>query len=133
MNGGTAKGELVLAIFEHANSFRHGWGVKKDPIAAKQVCNISIYRPSSFRELKDGEHEFTLCCTAILRAGGKRLIFNGCSICCGGREILHSFCGICLASPAVSMAKLVFAQMLDPESLFAGSKREKWSWECVEK
>ena len=37
--GGAAKGELVLAIFELANSFRHGWGVKKDPIAAKQVCS----------------------------------------------------------------------------------------------
>lgn len=37
--GGAAKGELVLAIFELANSFRHGWGVKKDPVAAKQVCH----------------------------------------------------------------------------------------------
>ncbi|KAK1711366.1 hypothetical protein BDP67DRAFT_86987 [Colletotrichum lupini] len=34
--GGAAKGELVLAIFELANSFRHGWGTAKDPIAAKQ-------------------------------------------------------------------------------------------------
>ncbi|TDZ24208.1 Protein DSF2 [Colletotrichum orbiculare MAFF 240422] len=34
--GGAAKGELVLAIFELANSFRHGWGTSKDPIAAKQ-------------------------------------------------------------------------------------------------
>jgi TPR repeat protein len=34
--GGAAKGELVLAIFELANCFRHGWGVKKDPIAARQ-------------------------------------------------------------------------------------------------
>ncbi|OBT42993.1 hypothetical protein VE00_07201 [Pseudogymnoascus sp. WSF 3629] len=34
--GGAAKGELVLAIFELANSFRQGWGVKKDPVAAKQ-------------------------------------------------------------------------------------------------
>ena len=33
--GGAAKGELVLAIYELANSFRHGWGVKKDPIAAR--------------------------------------------------------------------------------------------------
>lgn len=36
--GGAAKGELVLAIFELANCFRHGWGIEKDPIAAKQVC-----------------------------------------------------------------------------------------------
>ncbi|KXL47948.1 MAG: hypothetical protein FE78DRAFT_142982 [Acidomyces sp. 'richmondensis'] len=34
--GGAAKGELVLAIFELANCFRHGWGVKKDPPAARQ-------------------------------------------------------------------------------------------------
>ncbi|KAI9713313.1 MAG: hypothetical protein M1812_006672 [Candelaria pacifica] len=34
--GGAAKGELVLAIFELANCFRHGWGVQKDAVAAKQ-------------------------------------------------------------------------------------------------
>jgi TPR repeat protein len=34
--GGAAKGELVLAIYELANCFRQGWGVKKDPVAAKQ-------------------------------------------------------------------------------------------------
>jgi len=34
--GGAAKGELVLAIFELANCFRHGWGVEKDAVAAKQ-------------------------------------------------------------------------------------------------
>jgi hypothetical protein len=34
--GGAAKGELVLAIFELANSFRNGWGVKKDAVAARQ-------------------------------------------------------------------------------------------------
>lgn len=33
--GGAAKGELVLAIYELANSFRHGWGVVKDPVAAR--------------------------------------------------------------------------------------------------
>jgi TPR repeat protein len=37
--GGAAKGELVLAIFELANCFRHGWGIDKDPVAAKQVCS----------------------------------------------------------------------------------------------
>lgn len=40
--GGAAKGELVLAIFELANSFRHGWGVKKDPVAAKQVRSYHL-------------------------------------------------------------------------------------------
>lgn len=39
--GGAAKGELVLAIFELANCFRQGWGINKDPIAAKQVCDRS--------------------------------------------------------------------------------------------
>lgn len=34
--GGAAKGELVLAIFELANCFRHGWGVPVDKFAAKQ-------------------------------------------------------------------------------------------------
>lgn len=34
--GGAAKGELVLAIFELANCFRHGWGIEKDPAAARQ-------------------------------------------------------------------------------------------------
>jgi TPR repeat protein len=34
--GGAAKGELVLAIYELANCFRNGWGVERDPIAAKQ-------------------------------------------------------------------------------------------------
>ena len=34
--GGAAKGELVLAIYELANCFRNGWGVERDPVAAKQ-------------------------------------------------------------------------------------------------
>lgn len=34
--GGAAKGELVLAIYELANCFRYGWGVAKDPVAARQ-------------------------------------------------------------------------------------------------
>ncbi|KAL8809365.1 MAG: hypothetical protein Q9200_003486, partial [Gallowayella weberi] len=33
--GGAAKGELVLAIYELANSYRHGWGVEKDMVAAR--------------------------------------------------------------------------------------------------
>jgi len=33
--GGSAKGELVLAIFELANCYRYGWGVDKDPVAAR--------------------------------------------------------------------------------------------------
>ncbi|KAF3481999.1 uncharacterized protein GIQ15_04758 [Arthroderma uncinatum] len=34
--GGAAKGELVLAIYELANCYRNGWGVAKDPAAARQ-------------------------------------------------------------------------------------------------
>lgn len=32
--GGAAKGELVLAIYELGNCYRHGWGTEKDPVAA---------------------------------------------------------------------------------------------------
>lgn len=39
--GGAAKGELVLAIFELANCFRHGWGINKDAYAAKQVGSLT--------------------------------------------------------------------------------------------
>jgi len=35
LNGGSAKGELVLAIFELANCYRYAWGVDKDPVAAR--------------------------------------------------------------------------------------------------
>lgn len=41
--GGAAKGELVLAIFELANCFRHGWGVPKDAVAAKQVRTFFFF------------------------------------------------------------------------------------------
>ncbi|MCJ1337651.1 hypothetical protein MMC09_002934 [Bachmanniomyces sp. S44760] len=34
--GGAAKGELILAIYELANCFRHGWGIAKDPVAARK-------------------------------------------------------------------------------------------------
>src|ERR1700749_2518352 len=33
--GGAAKGELTLAMFELANCFRNGWGIQKDPVAAR--------------------------------------------------------------------------------------------------
>lgn len=35
LRGGSAKGELVLAVFELGNSFRHGWGVRRDAVAAR--------------------------------------------------------------------------------------------------
>jgi hypothetical protein len=46
--GGAAKGELVLAIFELANCFRHGWGIAKDPVAAKQVNHLAFTHLWSF-------------------------------------------------------------------------------------
>jgi len=33
--GGSAKGELTLAMFELANCYRNGWGIGKDPVAAR--------------------------------------------------------------------------------------------------
>ena len=51
--GGAAKGELVLAIFELANCFRHGWGIPKDPIAAKQVGCPPSFTHCRRREVAD--------------------------------------------------------------------------------
>ncbi|TGZ80093.1 HCP-like protein [Ascodesmis nigricans] len=34
--GGVAKGELTLAIYELGNSFKNGWGVQKDLVAARE-------------------------------------------------------------------------------------------------
>lgn len=50
--GGAAKGELVLAIFELANCFRHGWGVKKDAVAARQYyeCAANLGDPDAMEE-----------------------------------------------------------------------------------
>ncbi len=55
--GGTAKGELVLAIFELANCFRHGWGVSKDPFAAKQY-----YETAANLGDTDAMNEVAWCC-----------------------------------------------------------------------
>ncbi|KAG6030876.1 hypothetical protein E4U19_000240 [Claviceps sp. Clav32 group G5] len=38
--GGAAKGELVMAIYELANCFRHGWGIERDAFAARQVSSM---------------------------------------------------------------------------------------------
>lgn len=69
--GGAAKGELVLAIFELANCFRHGWGIPKDPIAAKQVGRSSL--PSRCRRdeenLESGIKQRTWPLVGCLSAG----------------------------------------------------------------
>lgn len=49
--GGAAKGELVLAIFELANCFRHGWGVTVDKFAAKQVRQPDALDPEQSYDL----------------------------------------------------------------------------------
>jgi hypothetical protein len=52
--GGAAKGELVLAIFELANCFRHGWGVQVDKLAAKQVRPLEgVDRGEAWSSLTD--------------------------------------------------------------------------------
>lgn len=53
--GGAAKGELVLAIFELGNSFRHGWGTEKDAVAAKQVCSPPGQHPSPRPRIRANE------------------------------------------------------------------------------
>ncbi|KAG6024479.1 hypothetical protein E4U41_001780 [Claviceps citrina] len=42
--GGAAKGELVMAIYELANCFRHGWGIEQDAFAARQFTAARYYR-----------------------------------------------------------------------------------------
>lgn len=51
--GGEAKGELVLAIFELANCFRHGWGTKVDKIAARTFyeCAANLGDPDAQEEI----------------------------------------------------------------------------------
>lgn len=51
--GGEAKGELVLAIFELANCFRHGWGTKVDKIAARTFyeCAANLGDPDALEEI----------------------------------------------------------------------------------
>lgn len=72
--GGAAKGELVLAIFELANCFRHGWGIEKDPIAAKQVrCALGLrdsLRVPSGRNVTDGRVKGRLWHRLAREAGG---------------------------------------------------------------
>ncbi|KAF6842741.1 hypothetical protein CMUS01_02802 [Colletotrichum musicola] len=59
--GGAAKGELVLAIFELANSFRHGWGTAKDPIAAKQYYETAANLGDTGLAFPDAMNEVAWC------------------------------------------------------------------------
>jgi hypothetical protein len=51
-SGGSAKGELTLAMFELANCFRYGWGVESDPAAALQyyLCAANMGDPDAMNE-----------------------------------------------------------------------------------
>ncbi|GAB7352657.1 hypothetical protein MBLNU459_g3023t1 [Dothideomycetes sp. NU459] len=51
--GGEAKGELVLAMFELANCFRHGWGTKTDKVAARTFyeCAANLGDPDAQEEI----------------------------------------------------------------------------------
>ena len=73
--GGAAKGELVLAIFELANCFRHGWGIPKDPIAAKQVGSNHFVPLAILLPGTGIRHKLlpisNLLYVAVLRDGGK--------------------------------------------------------------
>ncbi|KAL8756691.1 MAG: hypothetical protein Q9184_004415 [Pyrenodesmia sp. 2 TL-2023] len=63
--GGAAKGELVLSIYELANSYRHGWGVEKDPVAAR-----SYYETAANLGDTDAMNEVARCCEEGF--GGKK-------------------------------------------------------------
>lgn len=63
--GGAAKGELVLAIFELANSFKSGYGCEKDPIAARRYYETAA-------ELGDTDAMIEVAWCYIEGYGGKK-------------------------------------------------------------
>lgn len=79
--GGAAKGELVLAIYELANSYRHGWGVEKDPVAAR-----SYYETAANLGDTDAMNEVARCYEEGF--GGKKDRVSAISVlasCCRGQ------------------------------------------------
>ncbi|KAF7594940.1 hypothetical protein BBP40_007748 [Aspergillus hancockii] len=90
--GGAAKGELVLAIFELGNCFRNGWGVKKDPVAARQyfetaanlgdtdaMNEVAWCYLEGFGGKKDKSHEFQFTAAKYYRLAeekGSKLVGN---------------------------------------------------------
>ena len=94
--GGAAKGELVLAIYELANSYRHGWGVEKDMMAAKSYyeCAANMGDTDAMNEVakcyEEGEggkkDRVSLIFFLYIWAKGKRLRkeeIGGISFVCG--------------------------------------------------
>jgi TPR repeat protein len=95
--GGAAKGELVLAMYELANCFRNGWGIKKDPAAAKQyyetaanlgdtdaMNEVAWCYTEGFGTKKDKVSKLcrllSLLSCAVLRSGqGARLLYRSMS------------------------------------------------------
>jgi hypothetical protein len=86
--GGEAKGELVLAIFELANSFRYGWGVKKDPVAAKQV--------SFTNRLMTFKYDEKMLIIKVLRNRGKL----------GGHRYVQRLKTSCLRQPGLNQQQM---------------------------
>jgi len=79
VKGGAAKGELVIAIFELANCFRHGWGIAKDPVAAKQVGPLArTYHENSYNVL--GNSGIQDCDERFLEVIPDRLVKRECRV-----------------------------------------------------
>lgn len=76
--GGAAKGELILAMYELANSFRHGWGVEKDPVAAR-----SYYETAANLGDTDAMNEVARCYEEGF--GGKKDRVSGSTFSTGAR------------------------------------------------
>ena len=80
--GGAAKGELVLAMYELANSFRHGWGVEKDPVAARSyyetAANLgdtdAMNEVARCYEEGFGGKKDKVCYPGLLRRGAPRVV-----------------------------------------------------------
>lgn len=114
--GGAAKGELVLAMYELANCFRNGWGIKKDPAAAKQY-----YETAANLGDTDAMNEVAWCYT---EGFGTKKDKVRCSSICLLEACLHSlFCPSMSASPvdvkAFQMSMLersAWANLLHPRS-----------------
>jgi TPR repeat protein len=96
--GGAAKGELVLAMYELANCFRNGWGIKKDPAAAKQY-----YETAANLGDTDAMNEVAWCYTEGFgtkkdKVSKMRRLFSPTRLCC------PPFWGKCASALPVNVA-----------------------------
>ncbi|EDN96483.1 hypothetical protein SS1G_01409 [Sclerotinia sclerotiorum 1980 UF-70] len=72
MKGGAAKGELVIAIYELANCFRNGWGVKVDPTAAQKY-----YQTAAELGDTDSMNEVNLCNSSYPEGKSLPILISG--------------------------------------------------------